>query len=1512
MLRADIAILSSRYISEWLISGELAYEILGEVVAYQPRHHLGNLPESRELLENIVSVLANCPEVPILALAQDLDAFAAFIFPSLLKKIRGTESSRKIKPILNWMIEHHKNPRKEAIQVFNAFIAIACDLNEFHSSILPEIKLLNQSKRPEWQDTKSLCDGSNNHSIDPSYLLNKDQRDILASHLNNLALSHTATQNSGQDNQINSEEETVESLSSNAQRLEEYFTPWLKHHVPSQAIGGIITLLAGSDKDVQQLAKRFLQRRPFADLRHDIVSKRARTRSFKIKINQGEVHKTLNLLGKLFEAPISTSPQDLKTIFVGTINSEIVLRKISISQLEKNSLIALLYSSFIDLNKTLNSRQDEFIIENTWQRLIESHRLDIEVAKYFILKNARYLLKNLGVKNAQIWEKIRKWDDYEFQLTDLSIRSHVNREGYQRLLESHRKFSSLIQDIQDAIANLIESDSNVQKSIFLAVRKKIGEGQYGYHPSNVPFEIFQNADDAVTEMKYLSANVDSDREYFVLKYETNRLVFMHWGRPINKFIGSDSQDQDLRDKGFDQDLVKMLSFNISDKPEDETGKFGLGFKTVYLVTGSPAIISGDLSFQVCGGILPLPISDLMLESLTEELSNEQANSEIKDGTLISLPLGEDWKDDSIILEFERQANLLLIFAKAIRKCKLVTVHGSRDLSWSPISVFNIPEIEVGDVHLMDALGQWEWHKILCFRLPAGIIAITLPKNLDSSDSPLQDISPFWVTTPTKEDSGLRFIINGNFDVTTGRTRLDPNSNHNYELIRKLGQQLGEKLCQLYQASLGENWPSLRRILGFEGTSSIRVSPAILKDDISPSDKDKITKLLAMANQAESPNEADIARSKIMTILARHGLTIKHEVEVTDKYKFWKLLWKIFVSDWLNKYSESISTALIEHGFGGLSQGFGYLINIHQAIPNELSGQLVRLQDVRFQVTGLLSKSDIFSCVSSWDKFKNEYPSEQLVSQKSWRDVRRLLKHDKLPEVNDLNVADCLKKELDNRNIDPINARSIGQIINIERMKKWESLEESDHKMIIDVVNISPISFMNQSGDYLPSSLLLLHQPEEPEEKRLVAFAPPDQILHPDYTDTDLQKDMDLQKNAGLQFFLLCRELPEREKIEIEVDELVRWARIARTESQQQGVLEYLSSGDRNLDFSSLLKESIAGCWMENDPRIQAQLKVKALQNLGNEAIGDPTLWDTLIDQLNHPKDFGPPSTLPSQPLAEPNQLKDIYTWWEENHLNELDSYNKRLYPIDITELQCRLIDDDRSAWLMLFFIGATHTMGRTTHEQHRDFIRFCLDKGWWDVFSSPDPQDQPDQWIEVLNSYIDSLNNDTIWYSWIEKYPNIYQISKYLDEYRESFCSADRMQKAFDLRALTNPRIASHLSRGGVDAPPLRIGIGANFVIRELVRLEILQENEYLFPHCFVPRANVRRVLTWLGCEGLQKSNYNHSTQIFKFLKNKIKYSEIAENLILSSHFDIPFELFSETSDVDLNGVNVQDDDRIF
>ena len=57
----------------------------------------------------------------------------------------------------------------------------------------------------------------------------------------------------------------------------------------------------------------------------------------------------------------------------------------------------------------------------------------------------------------------------------------------------------------------------------------------------------------------------------------------------------------------------MMLMNLSGKPGEApgraassstTGRFGLGFKSVHLVSSSPSVVSGFIGFSIAGGLLP--------------------------------------------------------------------------------------------------------------------------------------------------------------------------------------------------------------------------------------------------------------------------------------------------------------------------------------------------------------------------------------------------------------------------------------------------------------------------------------------------------------------------------------------------------------------------------------------------------------------------------------------------------------------------------------------------------------------------------------------------------------------------------------------------------------------------------------------------------------------------------------------------------------------------------------------
>lgn len=97
--------------------------------------------------------------------------------------------------------------------------------------------------------------------------------------------------------------------------------------------------------------------------------------------------------------------------------------------------------------------------------------------------------------------------------------------------------------------------------------------------------------------------------------------------------------------------------------------------------------------------------------------------------------------------------------------------------------------------------------------------------------------------------------------------------------------------------------------------------------------------------------------------------------------------------------------------------------------------------------------------------------------------------------------------------------------------------------------------------------------------------------------------------------------------------------------------------------------------------------------------------------------------------------------------------------------------------------------------------------------------------------------------------------------------------------------------------PPLSrvLGLGSCFVVRELVRLGVL-ESEHAIDHCFVPIKSVRDVFQRLGCDGLdlQVQRWEMSSYLYRFAAGHLG----ADRATFMNDFDIPFQFVAEDNDL--------------
>lgn len=148
---------------------------------------------------------------------------------------------------------------------------------------------------------------------------------------------------------------------------------------------------------------------------------------------------------------------------------------------------------------------------------------------------------------------------------------------------------------------------------YLSERRKSIIG-HGYDKHSIIAELLQNAEDAYKQASSLGMEMP-ESPYFRISYsdefEQKELSVEYQGRPFNyyKYNGqvNISFKQDVEGLLRSSGSFKPHANPVEDAPNTAIGKFGLGFKSVYLITENPVIHSGHWHFRIDNGCLPVEI-----------------------------------------------------------------------------------------------------------------------------------------------------------------------------------------------------------------------------------------------------------------------------------------------------------------------------------------------------------------------------------------------------------------------------------------------------------------------------------------------------------------------------------------------------------------------------------------------------------------------------------------------------------------------------------------------------------------------------------------------------------------------------------------------------------------------------------------------------------------------------------------------------------------------------------------
>lgn len=400
-----------------------------------------------------------------------------------------------------------------------------------------------------------------------------------------------------------------------------------------------------------------------------------------------------------------------------------------------------------------NARFDKYSIS---QELALKASRDMQTAQDIVKEQLRDVLNQLGIdKKTDIGQQISGYLNQFDILATRRSEARVNCDfNKQQSIEKAREA------LQDQIGKAINDDAAFRNYLLSAVRRLMEK--VTYEASSVPYEFFQNADDAALQLEDFP-NAEAKSFMFSISrkegkkgdHVENLLIIEHNGRLINSCPPDHTHDE------WASDLIHMVSFS-SRKQEnenvEETGKFGYGFKSCYFITDEPRIYSGSLSTKILGGLFPTYIPP---------------KNDIGDNTRFELPLRDSVSKeaiDYIIDEFRKDVPLLLLFAQEINK---IYVNGTE---------YTRKEVHSEGKYKVTILSNDE----AFVEIRENGVNIVFPLNVEhKSLKSATSTKHIWCTAPLKlsTSSSVGYYLNSrNFAIDIGRTQFAVQSQRNKILV----------------------------------------------------------------------------------------------------------------------------------------------------------------------------------------------------------------------------------------------------------------------------------------------------------------------------------------------------------------------------------------------------------------------------------------------------------------------------------------------------------------------------------------------------------------------------------------------------------------------------------------------------------------------------------------------------------------------------------------------------------
>lgn len=336
---------------------------------------------------------------------------------------------------------------------------------------------------------------------------------------------------------------------------------------------------------------------------------------------------------------------------------------------------------------------------------------------------------------------------------------------------------------------LSEERKNAAKYLdSFALRGAIGSAVEKYSDqAHFVYELLQNADDA----KATSARF----ELF-----TDKLIFAHNG--THRFSVSDPKTEDSDQKsGKLGDINAICAVGGSSKTEGNSiGKFGIGFKSVFQYTSTPYIYDPNIFFKIENFIVP-------------SLLDGDYSGRIKEETLFFFPFNHDKRSPQSSYEDidEKLHSLVypLLFLTNLKSIsfKIFDYEGKYEKNIEETRIFENTTAELIKTTSdnLKSQGKDQFDTLWLFsREYENKLRYSVGYFVDQKGKLMPKTQSAFCFFPTKETTGLNFIIHAPFLLTDSRETIRAGEEYNKKLISKLAELAADSLVYLKEIGLSNN------------------------------------------------------------------------------------------------------------------------------------------------------------------------------------------------------------------------------------------------------------------------------------------------------------------------------------------------------------------------------------------------------------------------------------------------------------------------------------------------------------------------------------------------------------------------------------------------------------------------------------------------------------------------------------------------------------------------------------